>query len=189
MRPKQDRQIGASADGLVHEYMHNRGVPPAAWQGPIFQISKSKYLKPSLSFTRPAHRNPDTPHLRLAPHPPSHPRGGFFMLTNQNFNACLRWLSYMLASVDKFNSVDLSVRVKIKQHTRQSLPCFAMRSVSKADICDVVLRGVGGVHFVHAAFLSGGICASTFSAFSFSHSRISRIAPGTNRAITSRISG
>jgi len=30
-----DSQIGTSADGLVHEYMHNRGVPPAAWQGPV----------------------------------------------------------------------------------------------------------------------------------------------------------
>ena len=26
--------IGACADGLVHEYMLNRGLPPAAWQGP-----------------------------------------------------------------------------------------------------------------------------------------------------------
>ena len=36
MRQMLDRQIGASADGLAHEYMRNRGVPPAAWQGPNF---------------------------------------------------------------------------------------------------------------------------------------------------------
>jgi len=61
MMPTPGNKIDTSADGLVHEYMHNRGGPPAAWQGPIFQISKFKYRKPSLSFTRPAHRNPDTP--------------------------------------------------------------------------------------------------------------------------------
>lgn len=36
MKSEPDCQIGASADGLAHGYMRNRGVPPAAWQGPNF---------------------------------------------------------------------------------------------------------------------------------------------------------
>ena len=34
MRTVPECQIGASADGLVHEYMHNRGAT-GAWQGPV----------------------------------------------------------------------------------------------------------------------------------------------------------
>lgn len=34
MRPAPGCQIGAFADGLVSQYMLNRGVPPAAWQVP-----------------------------------------------------------------------------------------------------------------------------------------------------------
>ena len=34
MRPAPDSQIDACADGLVHEYIHQPGGAPAAWQGP-----------------------------------------------------------------------------------------------------------------------------------------------------------
>ena len=69
MRQMPDRQIGASADGLAHEYMHNRGGLRRPGRGLIEKDQNPNAVKPQLTFSRLAHRNPDTP---PTPHTPPH---------------------------------------------------------------------------------------------------------------------
>ncbi len=61
MRQVPDSQIGASADGLAHEYMHNRGGLRRPGRGLIEKDQNPNAVKPQLTFSRLAHRNPDTP--------------------------------------------------------------------------------------------------------------------------------
>ena len=61
MRPAPDCQISASADGLAHEYMRNRGGLRRPGRGLFEKTQNPNTVKPQLTFNRLAHRNPDTP--------------------------------------------------------------------------------------------------------------------------------
>jgi signal transduction histidine kinase len=62
MRQVPDSQIGASADGLAHEYMRNRGGASGGLAGACLKKTRNPTtVKPQRPFNRLAHRNPDTP--------------------------------------------------------------------------------------------------------------------------------
>lgn len=75
MRSASDCQIGASADGLAHEYAQPGGAS-GGLAGALLKIQNPNTVKPQLTFNRLAHRNPDTPD-RLAASMMACPAAGF----------------------------------------------------------------------------------------------------------------